>query len=178
MYNDRLMIRKSHLLNGFVVFFALGCSSYNVPTTTSGGYSEDLSVWHVGPDSSYSEIRRPNPDNTHEIDRTKYVAARYAVNDNLHAVLDSIDRINLSARFVDGYSIQIYTGNSREEALDAKRTFALQITDITADLRYVQPNYRVRCGQYYTRLEAHKDYMVIRRYFPAAIIIPEKLPIP
>lgn len=112
------------------------------------------------------------------VDRSAYVPAHHDVNGHLYPVLDSIDQLNLAQKFVDGYAIQVYLGNSHDEAFDAKKQFAMDLPRMTAELRYDQPNYQVKTGKYYSRLEAQKDYLTIHRYFPSAIIIPDKIPIP
>src|SRR3954471_2918189 len=39
------------------------------------------------------------------------------VNNRVDVVLDSINRFNASRKFIDGYTIQIYSGQNREEAM-------------------------------------------------------------
>jgi hypothetical protein len=108
---------------------------------------------------------------------TEYVEAKFAVNQPLDAVLDSIGRINKSIGYVDGYTIQVYSGLKREEALNAKRQLSTSVPNVDSEVQYVQPNFRVRVGKYYDRFDAHKDYVAVKRYFPNAILIPERIPI-
>ena len=44
------------------------------------------------------------------------VPVQFAVNEKVDAILDSIDRFNLTRKFVDGHTIQIYSGQKKEEA--------------------------------------------------------------
>lgn len=44
-----------------------------------------------------------------------------------------------------------------------------------ASLQYDQPKFRVTAGRYFTKLEAQKDLMRLRRYFSNAILVPEKI---
>jgi hypothetical protein len=97
------------------------------------------------------------------------------VNATVDNVLDSIDRINLRNGFVDGFTIQLYSGNRRDEALDVKKQVVTALPDINADIQFVQPNFRVRAGKYINRLAAQKDYMAVKKYFPNAIIIPDRV---
>jgi uncharacterized protein YebE (UPF0316 family) len=46
----------------------------------------------------------------------------YTVNKQLDAVLDSIDRINLTRKFVEGFTIQVYSGLKREDALNVRKS--------------------------------------------------------
>ena len=99
------------------------------------------------------------------------------VNTKVDYVLDSIDKLNSLRKFIDGYTIQIYSGQSHEDANAAKKKMAEEATGLTADLQYNQPKWRVRVGNYFSKLEAQKDLMILKRLFPNAILIPEKIPI-
>jgi hypothetical protein len=136
------------------------------------GHDEDLSVWRAKfrpavaadavPVDTVSEAH-PNGE------------FRFSVNDRLHPILDSISRLQLSRKFIDGFSIQLYSGTKRELAMEAKKVLATKHPDLTGDLLYQQPNFRVKVGRYFTRLEAYRDFAALRKSFPAAIIIPEKI---
>ncbi len=92
-------------------------------------------------------------------------------------VLDSIDRLNGLRKFVEGYTIQIYSGQNREDANSAKKKMVDEHTGLKADLQYIQPKFRVSVGNYFSKLEAQKDLMRLKPLFPNAILIPEKIPI-
>ncbi len=55
---------------------------------------------------------------------------------------------------LDGYRIQLYFGNEREKAREVKTAFLRQFSDMSAHESYQQPNFRVRVGDFRTRLEA------------------------
>jgi hypothetical protein len=78
---------------------------------------------------------------------------------------------------VDGYTIQIYSGQNREEAMDSKKKISIDLPDMTANLQYQQPKFRVTVGRYYTKLEANEDLVRLRTSFAAAILVPEKIQI-
>lgn len=165
------------LYSTLVFLMALpGCKTFqstSAKVAQDGKYTEDLSGLRPQPDDMGSEdsIRQASVKR----DPKTYVEPRYTVNKQLDAVLDSIDRINLNRRFIDGYSIQVYSGLSREEALNAKRDLTLHLPKIEADIQYNQPNFRVKAGKYINQLEAQKDFQAIKKYFPNAIIVPDKI---
>lgn len=99
------------------------------------------------------------------------------VNAQVDYVLDSIDRLNSLRKFIDGYTIQIYSGQNREDANNAKKIMADEDTGLTAELQYHQPKFRVRVGNYFSKLDAQKDLIRLKQIFPNAILIPEKIPI-
>ncbi len=99
------------------------------------------------------------------------------VNEKVDFVLDSIDRLNGLRKYIEGYTIQIYSGQNREDANNAKKKMAEEVMELTANLQYIQPKFRVRVGNYFSKLEAQKDLMRLKPVFPNAILIPEKIPI-
>ncbi len=96
------------------------------------------------------------------------------VNTKVDAVLDSVDRLNQLRKFVDGFTIQIYSGTNREEAMNAKKKMT-DTNEITPTLQYNQPKFRVTAGTYYNKLEAQPDLLRIRHLFPNSILVPEKV---
>ena len=118
-------MRSHHIFIYFlVVVWLAGCASPKSTTVSSQGqaYSEDLSIWRPKAETPANNNTTTNvPDNPKQ---TQYVEPRYAVNKKLDTVLDSIDRYNRSKQFVDGFTIQIYAGLKREDALNAKKNLA------------------------------------------------------
>lgn len=138
-----------------------------------GKYSEDLS-------SLRPKVEEQTVDNTATPDKIKrdpkaYVDAQFTVNKQLDAVLDSIDRINLNRKFVEGYTIQVYSGTNKDDALNVKKQLTQSAPGLTSEVQYEQPNFKVRSGKYYTRLEAQKDFNQIKKFFPAAIVVPGQI---
>ena len=159
-----------------ILLLASGCKPTKQPQTTQDGkYSEDLSSLRPKVEEEVVTTN-PTPEKTKR-DPKAYVEPKHTVNKQLDAVLDSIDRINLTRKFIEGYTIQIYSGLKREDALSAKKQLTTSIPKLESDLQYVQPNYRVKTGKYFTRLEAEKDFEKIKRFFPAAIVVPDKIAI-
>jgi len=117
------------------------------------------------------------PPTTEVVQEIKPVSFKKTVNAKVDAVLDSIDRFNLTRRSVDGFTIQIYSGQDREEAMNTKKKMTNTLPDLTANLQYQQPKFRVTVGKYYSKLEAFQDLSKLRTAFPAAILVPEKIPI-
>ncbi len=97
------------------------------------------------------------------------------VNGKVDPILDSIDRFNLTRKFLDGFTVQIYSGQNREDAMNAKQKMNNGAPDLTASLQYIQPKFRVTVGNYYTKLEAQKDLVRLKRIFPNAILVPERI---
>jgi len=79
---------------------------------------------------------------------------------------------------INGYRIQILavTGaNSRSTAETERYSFASRYPDIPSYLSYAEPYFRIRVGNFNTRLEAYKTLLDIQLNYPNAYIVPEKI---
>ncbi len=161
------------ILASFVIF---GCASTRTASISSGTgkYTEDLTVWRPETIKVVDSVKATTPRRTR---KNEYVAAKFAVNEQVDPILDSIHQQNISKGFVDGYTIQVYSGTKREDALNIKKKITQSLPDLESDVQYKQPNFRVLSGKYLTRLEAQQDYLAVKRYFPNAIVIPDKISI-
>lgn len=170
-YLQRVFTMRRNFCIGLFLHFLFGCAAQQTSETK---YYEDLSSLRpkviVPADTQTKTVTQPN----------KVVASvtpQYTVNEKVDAVLDSMDRYNLVRKFVDGYTIQIYSGQNREAAMESKKKMVDEIPDLTAIMQYQQPKFRVTVGKYYTKLEAQPDLVTLRKSFPAAILVPEKIQI-
>lgn len=153
----------------------VGCKpAQQTQTVQAGKYSEDLSIWRP---KVKEPVETKEEEETNKRDLKAQVEPIFTVNKQLDAVLDSIDRINLTRKFIDGFTIQVFAGIKREEAMNVKKQLATSIPSLESELQYAQPNFRVKVGRYFTRLEAEKDFEQIRRVFPSAIVVPDKISI-
>jgi hypothetical protein len=166
-----------------VYLFLIGCASPKTTTTTSrttttqpGKYTEDLSVWRPKTENTVVDTSKVAQQGDGR-KQTAYVEPKYAVTKQLDEVLDSINSINLTQKHVEGFTIQVYSGAKREEALSIKRQLSTSFPEIDTDVQFIQPNFRVKAGKYFDRLDAQKDYLAVRRYFPNAILIPDRIAI-
>ena len=152
------------------LLIALGCVAQK--SNNDKTHYEDLSLVRPKFAKSADSVKKTGVEGTKPV----MIPARN-VNAQVDYVLDSIDRLNSLRKFIDGYTIQIYSGQNREEANNAKKKMADEDTGLTAELQYNQPKFRVRVGNYFSRLEAQQDLMLLKKIFPNAILIPEKIPI-
>jgi hypothetical protein len=165
---------------GFAVLLTACVSTTKTTTVSSSGqkYSEDLSVLRPKPATTTDTKTGGSPTTTTEgRKQTPYVEPKYAVNKKLDNVLDSIDHINVQRTYIDGFTIQVYSGARKEDALKAKQELTSSLPDLQSEVLYSQPNFRVKVGKYYSRIEAQKDFLDVKRLFPTAIVIPDKVAI-
>jgi septal ring-binding cell division protein DamX len=139
------------------------------PATT---YYEDLSS--LRPKVSVVEETK-SKDSTLTTKSVVAVSPQYTVNAKVDAVLDSIDRFNLMRTFVDGYTIQIYAGQKKDEALGTNKKLSESGINLKAIIQYQPPKFKVTIGKYFSRLEAEKDLLRLKRVFASAILVPERI---
>lgn len=158
-------------LSSYILYFliAAGCATTQPSGTSSSAYSEDLSS--LRPVFEEEKTQSAVKD---EPKKRENVEPKFTVNKQLHMVLDSIDSINIARQYIEGFTIQIYSGQKREDALSAKKTIDQVLPELRAVMTYVQPTFRIKAGKYYTQLDAQKDYVAIKRFFPNAILVPDK----
>ena len=165
-----MTIGRQITLIGLMIHLLMGCVAQQKSDTPYYENLADVRPRVVAPaDTTLSASVAPK--------EIKSVAYTKTVNEKVDAVLDSIDRFNLMRRSVDGYTIQIYSGQNREDAMNAKKKMTTDLPDLTANLQYQQPKFRVTVGRYYSKLEAYQDLTKLRESFPSAILIPEKIAI-
>lgn len=159
----------------------IGCATPKAATTSSsspsnGGYSEDLSS--VRPRTP--DVARVDTAATTTSDNgrnTRYVDPKVAINPKIDAVLDSIDRLNIARKYVDGYTVQVFSGK-REDAINVRKQLSNLIPEISSEIQFTEPIFRLKAGKYFNWIDAQADFALIKKYFPAAIVIPEKIALP
>lgn len=161
-----------HLPSYIIYFLIAGCATTQPSgTSSSSAYSEDLSALRP-----VFQEEKQQPAITEEPKKRENIAPKFTVNEQLHSVLDSIDSINISRNYIEGFTIQIYSGQKREDALSTKKTIDQALPELKAEMVYVQPTFRIKAGKYFTQLDAQKDYVSVKRFFPNAILVPDKFP--
>ena len=77
---------------------------------------------------------------------------------------------------VSGYRIQIYFGGDRSKATSIKGQFlSSKGPKISAYETYDAPNFKIRIGDFRTRLEAHRYLKEIKGEFPSSFIIESEI---
>lgn len=156
----------------FGFFLLSACSSVQTGKATDSGkeaYSEDISAYRA----------QPRVVEQKEDTATFYVTAdstSLPVTDRLNTVLDTAAAYNrASIKYIDGFTIQVYGGNNRNLAKDYQLDIIRNFPNIESKMVFEQPNYKVRIGQYYTRLEAQEFFIEVKSVFPRAILIPTRI---
>jgi SPOR domain len=161
-----------------------GKNSGNTTTTTTQSpskkndkaVSEDLSQYRP----RYKSLSEPDIISTEKNTTMPSSTASDApmhVNKRLDAILDTIAMHNKSIKFTNGFRIQIYVGNDRKAADDAKIYTYQKYPEIFPYLSYQQPIYKVKIGDFLNRMDAERYFTDIKDLYPSAMILPDRVEI-
>lgn len=78
---------------------------------------------------------------------------------------------------VQGYRIQIYSDNKKQPARDEKAKFLSLYNNVKAHEIYQQPYFKIRVGDFRTKLEAYKFQKEIVSNFPNSFIVKDEIEI-
>jgi hypothetical protein len=83
---------------------------------------------------------------------------------------------------MDGFRIQIYSSsnrNAREESNKARAAFMSKFPDIPSYQLYADPGYfKIRAGDFRTKTEATKLFLLVSKEFPDAYLVPDIINFP
>lgn len=108
-----------------------------------------------------------------------FVVGQSDMNDSLARKLVERHKLVSAARMtMSGYRIQVYFGNDRNKAQELRSEFLQFFPEIPAYLIYQQPNFKVRVGDFRTRLEAAGALKKINLHYSNAFIVPDEVKLP
>lgn len=90
-------------------------------------------------------------------------------------------RINQSQRTIDGFRIQLFSdsgNNSKTNAQAVYDEFILKFPRMTAYFTFKSPNYKVRVGDFRTKLDAQRFLNELAADYPNAFIVAEPINLP
>lgn len=76
---------------------------------------------------------------------------------------------------INGYRVQIFFGSNRQEAYDEQSKFKALYPEYNTYISYTQPNYRVKVGDFRTRMEAQRLLNELKPLFPTLFIFNEQI---
>jgi hypothetical protein len=72
-----------------------------------------------------------------------------------------------------GYRVQIYNGNDRKKATELKMDFMRRFPGMRTYMTYIQPQFRVKIGDFRTRADARKMYEQLATLYSPLMIVPD-----
>ncbi len=87
-------------------------------------------------------------------------------------------RLGLLKQTTPGYRIQLYFGSERSKAAEIKTDFSNNFSNTPAYLIYQQPNFKIRVGDFKTRMEAFAFLESIKEFYTTSFIVPDDIKLP
>lgn len=164
MRNSMSRILLSLLLAGF----AFGCAK-KATKQTSADYSEDI--------SKYRPVYNVNEEDIvkEDLKRDKsYPQPTYDITQKVNSLIDDIAEYNSKIQTLDGYRI-IIPASGRTEATSMRQQLFSTWPELKPELKFEQPNYKVIVGEFLSKIEAQRVFTKLKKEFPKALLIPEKI---
>src|SRR5262249_48697727 len=95
----------------------------------------------------------------------------------LNELIEKQKEINILKQSISGYRVQVYFGRDRQKVNDLKQEFAAKHPEQNAYVTYQLPNFKVRVGDFRTRLEASKFLKQIENEYTSCFIVPDEISI-
>ena len=184
------MKATSLFIVGSLLCWFIACSPKALPssgrTGDYNGYNEDLSVarpaYTLGGPKNVAKVKSPEssvntPASSPEPRKITSVGSAEAmhINRKVDEQLNSIGEKNRSIRYAPGFRIQLYIGNERLQAENAKMQINQNFPELSPYLSYNQPTYKLKVGDFMRRLDAERYYGQIKQLIGSAVLIPDKV---
>ncbi|MBF9251940.1 sporulation protein [Pontibacter sp. 172403-2] len=99
------------------------------------------------------------------------------VNDQVAVLMDTVANVNKNIRYAQGYRILAYTGSERQAVMNLRKNIIGRVPDEKDYLTYQQPNFRLKIGDFFSRVEAQQVLNQIQDLVPNAQIVPDQITI-
>ena len=154
----------------FVLILSVACAGSKTGTSTSVTYYENLANWRP---KTHAASTFTEGDSV--VNNKKLAYPEYDMTEEIDSVIRFFAKENKEIKFTQGLTIQVYSGTSREEAYVIQTRINDMFSDLEPFLEYRTPSFKVKVGQYYDRLEAQKGFVMLRKIFPDAVLVPERI---
>lgn len=94
--------------------------------------------------------------------------------DRISALMDTLQNVEIP---LEGYRIQLSFGR-KEEVNTIRTAFLQQYPDYGAYISWLQPNFRLRVGDFRTRLQAERFLWELREDFQGSYIVRDEIELP
>jgi hypothetical protein len=94
---------------------------------------------------------------------------------NFEILLDHYKKQNEAKASIPGYRIHIMSSPNRTEINNLKAKLYTSFPDIKPYMSYHAPNFKLRAGNYFYKLDAYRDLQKLMPQFPGCFIVNEEL---
>ncbi|MFT2007403.1 sporulation protein [Pontibacter sp. 13R65] len=166
------MNKVSNLLYALLFLLLTACGASSRTSTSDAGkvtgktrVAEDLSEYRP----TYPEADMAGGGGAAPLTPTSHV------NNKVAALMDTVASVNRSVKYAQGYRILAYNGSERQTVMDLRKAIIARVPHEKDYLTYQQPNFRLKIGDYFSRIEAQQTLNQIRDLLPNAQIVTDQI---
>ena len=97
------------------------------------------------------------------------------VNDKVAVLMDTVASVNKNIKYAQGYRILAYNGSERQTVMNLRKSIIARVPDEKDYLTYQQPNFRLKVGDFFSRIEAQQVLNQLSDLIPNAQIVQEQI---
>lgn len=158
----------------YVSFTSLfGCAAGN-NTTTRSEFTDDLTQYRIDVETMTQE----NNESSSSSDEVDWSSLQFeaSVTDEIDTQVSEMSRTNLRVDSFPGFRIQLYSAGDRNKASELIEYLKeeLEIKE-PIYLHYEQPNYKVKIGDFTSRVKAHEMHFSLKEEYPYSIVIRDNI---
>lgn len=112
------------------------------------------------------------------VDTSKYGKVTYVQENSITSLMNKQILCSEKNKTISGYRVQIHFGSEREKAKEIRTKFLKAHPDIPAYELYQQPNFKIRVGDFRTKLEAQKFQKEIVSEFTSSFVVSDEIQLP
>lgn len=86
--------------------------------------------------------------------------------------------LNKAKQTLPGYRVQLFFGSDRNKSYEVRSDFIKVFSTTPAYIVYHQPNFKVRVGDFRTKLEAMRFLKEVQPLFETAFIVKDEIKLP
>jgi hypothetical protein len=168
-----MMNRAYHLVFAMYLTLLCSCGSYaqgRKDKQATQETSEDVSIYRL----KFNTVTKAADNNEIE-DNKNGIEPKMDNTKELDANLDAIKIKNKRMKYAQGYRILVYTGSGSEESQKIKEQVNTLVTPEPVYSVYKQPTFRIKVGDYLTKVDAGGTLFILKKDFPNAIIVPDQI---
>ncbi|MBD1398250.1 sporulation protein [Pontibacter sp. JH31] len=169
------MKKALNLLLVFIITLSAACSpskgarkgpDSDEGVATSAKVMDDVSIYR--PKYPVEDMEAP----VARVEPTAHENSKVAV------LMDSVASVNKNIKYAQGYRILAYNGSERQTVMSLRKAIIARVPEQKDYLTYQQPHFRLKIGDYFSRIEAQQVLNQILDLIPNAHIVQDQINIP
>jgi hypothetical protein len=105
----------------------------------------------------------------------KRVEPTHHVNDRVAVLMDTVASVNKNIKYAQGYRILAYNGSERQTVMSLRKTIISRVPEVKDYLTYHQPNFKLKIGDFFNRVEAQQVLNKLSDLIPDAQIVQDQI---